>query len=120
MIGPRWRWCSCPWPARFWGACLLLASFWLGGCREQRTLTEGDCAVVRERLEEAWNRDAVAAMRLADTDEPLRFVGDEELRIGNSWTLRCRAWVGRPFDKQQLDCLAKVQTIDDVYECAGQ
>ncbi len=102
-------------------ACfLVLAACFLGACREQRTLTEGDCAAVRERLEEAWNRDAVAAMRLADSDEALRFVGDEEHRIGRSWGVRCKSWVGRPVDQRQLDCLSKVQTIDDVYECAGQ
>ena len=89
----------------------------VSGCRE-RTLSEGDCALIKERLEKAWNRDAVASQRLADTDKFNPFIRDEGDRIGDSWMEQCRTMVGRPVKESELVCLNAAETIDDVYACA--
>jgi hypothetical protein len=86
-------------------------------CNKKRTLTEGDCALVKERIEKAWHRDAIAAQRLAETDNFRQFIRDEGDRIGESWMAQCKLLVGRKVDKQELDCLNKAETIDDVYAC---
>jgi hypothetical protein len=79
---------------------------------------ERDCVVVARRLEQAWSRDAVAAMGLAGSDQFRRFVHHEGQRISEAWSQECAALVGRPTDSGELACLQKAQTIDDVYECA--
>jgi len=89
----------------------------VGGC-DSRTLSESDCVSIKERLQRAWHRDAVAAVRLSDRDGLGQFVRDEGARIGTSWMGVCRPLVGRPISSAQLACLAKADTIDDVYECA--
>jgi len=91
----------------------------LGGCRE-RELTEADCALVKERVEEAWHRDAIAAQRLADTNGFNQFIRDEQDRIGDAFMQQCRPLVGRQVSASELDCLGKAETIDDVYACAGR
>jgi hypothetical protein len=102
------------------GASLaLVASFVLVGCAE-RELTEADCALVKERVEKAWHRDAIAAQRLADTAAFNQFIGDEQDRIGDAVMARCSAMVGRAVSARELDCLTKAETIDDVYACAGR
>lgn len=91
----------------------------VGGCRE-RELTEADCALVKNRVEEAWHRDAIAAQRLADTNGFNQFIRDEQNRIGDAFMEQCRPLVGRQVSARELDCLAKAETIDDVYACAGR
>ncbi|MEZ4440670.1 MAG: hypothetical protein R3B72_16345 [Polyangiaceae bacterium] len=102
---------------------LLLAPSLLGllllGC-EQRVVTPSDCAAVKQRLEDAWQRDAVAAQRLADTDRFNGFIRDEQRRIGDDWMKTCEGMVGRPVSEREIDCLRKVETIDDVNACAGR
>ena len=98
-------------------AALITVSVLVVGC-EQRTMTEADCAAVKQRLEKAWHRDAIAASRLADKTQFRQFIRDEGERIGESWMERCKPMVGRAVDAAELDCLNKAQTIDDVYECA--
>jgi hypothetical protein len=95
---------------------VLLAVAGLAGC-EQRKLTEADCALVKSRLETAWNRDAVSAARLAEKDQFLPFIRDEGARMGNRWMTQCEARVGQPVSGAELDCLGRADTIDDVYEC---
>ena len=85
---------------------------------ESRTLSEADCALVKDRLEKAWQKDAVAAMRLADTDQYRQFIRDERDRIGDAWMSRCEPMRGREVDSDEIECLAKAETIDDVYACA--
>jgi len=87
------------------------------GC-EQRKLTEADCARVKERLQKAWHRDAIAAARLSERDEFRQFISDEGDRIGEAWMARCTPMVGRPVSDDELECLTKADTIDDVYECS--
>ncbi|MEQ9321483.1 MAG: hypothetical protein RIF41_20125 [Polyangiaceae bacterium] len=91
----------------------------VSGCRE-RELTEADCALVKERVEQAWHRDAIAAQRLADTDGFNQFIRDEQNRIGDAFMEQCRPLVGRQVSARELDCLGKAETIDDVYACAGR
>ena len=83
-----------------------------------RPLSEADCALVKDRLEKAWHRDAIAAQRLADTDTFSQFIRDEGDRLGDEWMTSCQAMVGRQVSARELDCLSKVDTIDDVYACA--
>jgi hypothetical protein len=96
---------------------LVISASLLAGC-EQRTMTEADCAAVKQRLEKAWHRDAIAASRLANKTQFRQFIRDEGTRIGESWMERCKPMVGRAVDATELDCLNKAQTVDDVYECA--
>ena len=87
------------------------------GC-EMRTMTEADCTLVKDRLEKAWHRDAIAAQRLADTDTFSQFIRDEGDRIGDAWMEQCKALIGRQVSVGELDCLGKAETIDDVRACA--
>jgi hypothetical protein len=90
--------------------------FILTGC-EERKLTEADCTLIKGRLEEAWERDAIAAQRKATTDVFLKFVRDEKGRVGSDWMRKCSPLVGNDVSPSDLDCLNKADTIDDVYEC---
>lgn len=104
------------WACRLRLASLALAVVVLGACK-QRKLTESDCALVKGRLEAAWERDAIAAQRKATSDLFLRFVQDEKGRIGSDWMRKCTPLIGRDVSQSELDCLGRVDTIDDVYEC---
>lgn len=97
---------------------MLLLCVVLLGCGRSHTLSETDCTAVRTRLEEAWRRDAVAASRLAERDEYLEFIREQGRLIGEGWMEKCRAQVGRPVKENELECLGKADTIDDVYECS--
>ena len=88
----------------------------LAGCSE-RELTEADCALVKDRLQAAWKRDALAAQDLAETDQFLQFIKDEGERIGESWMQRCKTMVGKQVSEAELSCLTAAETIDDVYAC---
>ena len=81
-------------------------------------MSEADCTLVKDRLEKAWHRDAIAAQRLADTDTFSQFIRDEGDRIGDAWMAQCQPLIGREVSARELKCLAKVDTIDDVYACA--
>jgi hypothetical protein len=94
--------------------CLVGA---LGGC-EDRKLTEADCALVKERVERVWEHDAIAAQREAESELLLPFIRDERLRLGDDFMKECQSQVGRSVSEAELACLAKVETIDDVHECA--
>jgi hypothetical protein len=96
----------------------LLLLFAGAGCDSSRTLSEADCNQVRQQLEEAWRRDAVAAARLAERDDYLEFIREQGRAIGEGWMNTCRAQLGRPVSGSELECLGKAETIDDVYECA--
>ena len=102
---------------RFIGLAFVLVL--AAGC-EERMLTEGDCALIKDRLERAWTRDAVAAQRLADTNSFQGFIRDEGDRIGDAWMAQCELMVGKPVNDEAVECLRKVQTIDDVYDCSPQ
>ena len=88
----------------------------LPGCEEQ-TLTEADCVIVKKRLEAAWERDALAAQSEENGDVFLRFVRDERDRVGADWMEKCSPLIGRPVRPDELACIQRVETIDDVYEC---
>ncbi len=92
----------------------LAASF---SCRPQRKLRQEDCAQAKEAIIRAWTADANAAVNAAERSDFRRFVKSEGDRIGDEWTRRCAAMIGRPVDAQQLSCLRKVRQIDDVYRC---
>lgn len=95
-----------------WIACALSL-----GCKAERRLTAGDCAALRERIEGAWIRDALAAQgSSSQRDTP--FIGEERRRIGEGWQTRCAMWLGLRVDERELACLHKADTIDDVNECA--
>jgi hypothetical protein len=94
---------------------LLLA---LGACRGERKLTEADCALVKDKLEKAWQRDALAAQRLADTEVFRGFIREEGDRIVEAFEEECSRMVGRTVRAAELDCMQRADTIDDVYECA--
>lgn len=86
------------------------------GC-EERTLTDRDCLMIQERLEGAWSRDAVAAQKLAETEDLGAFIGAEGDRLAQRWGKRCKALVGQPISEEELTCLRNAQTIDDFEEC---
>jgi len=86
------------------------------GCEERR-LTDRDCLMIQERIESAWGRDAVAAQKLADTDDLGSYIGSEGDRLSQRWAQRCRALVGQPISEEELTCLRNAQTIDDFEEC---
>ena len=98
------------------GAAVLAAGLSLG-CDSQK-LTEGDCALIKDRIEKAWERDAIAAQRLADTEQFSPFIREESDRIGEAWMTQCKTRVGTEVTSAELDCLNAAQTIDDVYACA--
>jgi hypothetical protein len=99
------------------GAALSLGALvLLGGC-ERRKLTEADCARIKGRLEGAWERDALAAQREATNDVFVKFVRDEKGRIGADWMRKCTPMIGRDVSEEELTCLDRADTIDDVYEC---
>jgi hypothetical protein len=89
----------------------------VAGCR-QRTLSEADCTLVKDRLESAWDRDAAAAARLAGREQLGPFIRDHGDQIGDTWMDRCRPMIGSAIDEAEYDCLVASETIDDVYECA--
>lgn len=86
------------------------------GC-DERKLDAADCERIKDRLEVAWERDALAAQRKSTSDVFLKFVRDEKQRIGADWMLECTPLVGRDVSPADLLCLDKVDNIDDVYEC---
>lgn len=86
------------------------------GC-EERTLTDRDCLMIQERIEGAWSRDAVAAQKLAETEDLGAFIGAEGDRLAQRWGKRCNALVGQPISEEELTCLRNAQTIDDFEEC---
>ena len=96
---------------------VVAAAFFATGCAE-RALTESDCTTVKQKVAAAWNHDAVAAQRLADSDAFTPFIGEEGDRIAAAVMEECRAMVGRPVSERELSCLKAAETIDDVYECA--
>jgi hypothetical protein len=73
---------------------------------------------VRQKLEEVWQRDAVAASHLAERDEFREFIREQGRVISEGWMTKCSERIGRPVDSGELDCLQRADTIDDVYECA--
>jgi hypothetical protein len=89
----------------------------LAGC-ESRKLTEADCLVVKERVERAWEHDALAAQRETDSSVTAPIVSDQRRSVGDDFVKECRQNVGRPVTEQELTCLGKVETIDDVHACA--
>jgi hypothetical protein len=98
---------------------LLLLPLAASGC-ESRVLTEADCMRVRDRIREAWRRDAVAALRDANTDAFRRYVQDEARRMGDRFMIQCSERVGLTVDAAELACMEKVDSIDEVYACAGR
>ena len=87
---------------------------------KKRVMTDKDCRDVKERLEQAWNKDATAAQRLADTNSFSQFIGDEQDRIGDDWMKRCEPLIGTQVSERELQCLQEAQTLDDVLTCGGQ
>lgn len=98
------------------GLLLAATSVMFTGC-EERTLTDRDCLMIQERIEAAWGRDAVAARKLADTEDLGGFIGAEGDRLAQRWGKRCGALVGQPISEEELTCLRNAQTIDDFEEC---
>ena len=98
-----------------WCAALLSGL----GC-ESHVLTEADCMRVRDRIREAWRRDAVAALRAANTDVFRRYIQDEAQRMGDRFMAQCSERVGAEVDPDELRCLQKANTVNDVYSCAGR
>jgi hypothetical protein len=88
------------------------------GCAGEHKLSEADCALVKDRLQKAWHRDAIAAQRLADTDAFNGFIRDEGDRIAEAFEEECSRMIGRVVRPGELECMSKAETIDDVYECA--
>lgn len=97
---------------------LGLAAAIVAGCERDRPLTEADCTMIKQKVAAAWNRDAVAAQRLVDTDTFTPFIGEEGARIESAVLEACRGAVGRKIRDKELECLRAADTIDDVYECA--
>jgi hypothetical protein len=97
-------------------AHVLVVSF--AGCTSERPLTESDCTAIKQKVAAAWNHDAVAAQRLADSDAFTPFIGEEGDRVAAAVLEECRAMVGKPISEKELSCLKAADTIDDVYECA--
>ncbi len=87
------------------------------GCGGERALTESDCAAARSRVERAWNRDAVAAERPSSGERHMRFIGDEERRIGERFHARCTALVGKKLAVAELACLTEAESIEQVDAC---
>lgn len=98
---------------------LLLVLLLVPAC-EKRVMTDKDCRDVKERLERAWNTDATAAQRLADTDSFSQFIGEEEDRLGDAWMKRCEPLVGKEVSERELECLHQAETLDDVLTCGGR
>lgn len=96
----------------------LVAILAFAGCGGERPLTESDCTMIKARVAAAWNHDAVAAQRLADSDAFTPFIGGEGDRIAQAVMEQCQTMLGRPVREKELACLEAVDTIDDVYECA--
>ncbi len=90
----------------------------LAACSHERRLAADDCAAVRDRLGAAWKRDAQTADHLNGSEAHGGFIQEEEQRIGEAWLARCNALVGQRVDERELACLRKVETVDDVAECA--
>ena len=102
---------------------LALAVALLGatsGC-EKRVVATEDCTRVGNKLEQAFKRDAVAAQQLAEAkgNQIGGYIDDEAARIKQAWGEECAQLVGRPVAQEDLTCLDRADTIDDVYSCAG-
>lgn len=104
-----------------WLGSVVLGSAALGsavlGCAGERALTESDCAAARLRVERAWNRDAVAAERVSSGERHMRFIGDEERRIGERFAARCTELVGKKLAVAELACLERAESIEQVDAC---
>ncbi|MEM1029763.1 MAG: hypothetical protein AAGN82_05395 [Myxococcota bacterium] len=86
---------------------------------EQRTVTAADCLMIGERIERAWTRDAMAAGKLSGLEDGAvaGFIAAEADRLSTRWSKRCQALVGQPITGEELECMRRAETIDDIMAC---
>jgi len=95
---------------------VVLIALGLPSCDHPK-LTDADCTAIGSRVEGAWLADANEAVTVAQTEQYRRYVKDEGGRVTARWLDECRKLVGAEVDPQELRCLKKAASIDDVEHC---
>lgn len=100
-----------------WAVCgLVVAAL---GCG--RTVTEEDCAHVKDNMRDAWAAEARKAAPAdgAAADKAAAVVKTEGDKLVNDWMGECKKeLMGRRVEPKEMDCLLGAKTLGDISKCS--
>ena len=99
-----------------WALCGLLVA--TAGCG--RTVTDDDCARIKDNMREAWAAEAKKATPTEGpaADKASAVVKTEGEKLVNDWMGECKKeLVGRRVEAKEMDCLLQAKTIADIGKC---
>jgi hypothetical protein len=85
-----------------------------------KTVTDDDCRKVGANMLQIWQAESAKAASTdgADSEKARNVIKSEGDKLVTDWSTECKELTGRRVDANEIDCLLRAKSIEQVNKCA--